>query len=248
MIKLVAVLRRRPNMTHNEYADYIRVTHAKIALANKLTVRKYVQNHVFDSAYGADGDAEYQVCLPRDSVTELYFDDFEAMGRTFADPYTRDVVGPDGANFSDLPSALSMLVTEDRAQAPSGGPDAVKVLHFLSAAEGIPAVHFHERWRQAHEQLVVDRPDLAEHFRGCEWNVSVPASSMTEYFGGAEQPSYSAYLALWFDQDNALPAFRAYERALQECLSGDGLFQLSHSFFLLSREVIIFDDLTANDG
>ncbi|WP_405959478.1 EthD domain-containing protein [Streptomyces sp. NBC_00024] len=107
MIKLVAAVRRRPGRTHAEYAEYIENVHGGIALADRLTVRKYVQNHVLDGAYGALGDVGYQVTLPRDSVTELYFDDLESMGQTFADPYTREVVGPDAVNFSDQPAALA---------------------------------------------------------------------------------------------------------------------------------------------
>ncbi|WP_181807933.1 EthD domain-containing protein [Streptomyces shenzhenensis] len=99
MIKLVAAVRRRPGMTHAEYAEYIEKVHGGIAVANKLTVRKYVQNHVLDGACGALGDVGYQVTLPRDSMTELYFDDLESMVQTFADPYAREVVGPDAANL-----------------------------------------------------------------------------------------------------------------------------------------------------
>ncbi|TPQ23411.1 hypothetical protein FGD71_004075 [Streptomyces sporangiiformans] len=57
-------------------------------------MRKYVQNHVLNGAYGALGDVGYQVTLRRDSVTELYFDDLESMGQTFADPYAHELVGP----------------------------------------------------------------------------------------------------------------------------------------------------------
>ncbi|MFF3373941.1 EthD domain-containing protein [Streptomyces sp. NPDC002680] len=127
MIKLVAAVRRRPGMTRTEYAEYVEKVHGGIALANKLTVRKYVQNHVLDGAYGAIGDVGYQLTLPRDSVTELYFDDLASMGRTFTDPYAREVVGPDAVNFSDQPAALSLLVEEEgAAEAPRPGDGTVK--------------------------------------------------------------------------------------------------------------------------
>ncbi|MER5796383.1 EthD domain-containing protein [Streptomyces sp. NPDC059627] len=124
--KLVAAVRRRPGMTHAEQADYIRTVHRGIALANKLTMVKYVQNHVYDRAYGAIG---YQVPLPRDSVTELYFEKLETMAYIFAEPYTRDVTGPDGVNFSDLLAALSVLVEEKQTQVPLLGAGLPRFPH-----------------------------------------------------------------------------------------------------------------------
>ncbi|MFE7277340.1 EthD domain-containing protein [Streptomyces sp. NPDC057623] len=244
MIKLVAVLRRRPDMTHAEYADYIRDVHGDLARAKRLTTRKYLQNHVFDSAYGATGDIGYQLTWPRDSVTELYFDDLPSMGQVFADPYTRDVVGPDGANFSDLPAAHSLLVEEHVTEVPNPGPGEVKVLYFLKAADGVSADEFQDRWRRAHDAVISDASGPARDLRGYQWNTALSGDGMAAYFGSAsEQPAYEAYSALWFDGTDAVPAFRAYQKALIEHAEKDGPFhQPSLSFFLLSREVVIFGD------
>ena len=151
MIKLVAAVRRRPGMTRTEYSEYIEKVHGGTATGKKLTLRKYVRNHVLDGAYGALRDAGYQVTLPRDSVTELYFDDLASMGETFADPRTREVVGPDAVNFSDQSAALSLLVEESEAEAPRYGDGMEKVLHFLKAAEGVAPEVFHSGLRQAYE-------------------------------------------------------------------------------------------------
>jgi hypothetical protein len=249
MIKLVAAVRRRPGMTHAEYADYVREVHGGIALANKLTLRKYVQNHVFDSAYGAIGDTGYQVTLPRDSVTELYFDDLDTMAQTFSDPYTRDVVGPDGVNFSDLPTSLSLLVEEHLTEVPRPGPGAVKVLYFLKASEGLEPEDFRQRWQQAHADVLADASGPARYLHGYEWNPALPGDGMAEYFGGSESPAYEAYAALWFDDGEAVAGVRAYEEALVKHAEKYGPFhQPSLSFFLLTQEVVIFDDIPAEGG
>ncbi|MFK0159925.1 EthD domain-containing protein [Streptomyces sp. NPDC090493] len=249
MIKLVAAVRRRPGMTHAEYVDYVRDVHGGIALANTLTLRKYVQNHVFDSAYGANGDTGYQVTLPRDSVTELYFDNPDTMAQTFNAPYTRDVVGPDGVNFSDLPTSLSLLVEEHSTDVPQPGPGAVKVLYFLKATEGLEPEAFRQRWQQAHAEVLADASGPAHYLRGYEWNPALPGGSMAEYFGGSESPAYEAYAALWFDDGEAVEGIRAYEEALVKQAEKDGAFhQPSQSFFLLTREVVIFDDTLAEGG
>jgi hypothetical protein len=245
MIKLVAAARRRPGMTHAEYAEYVEKVHGGIARADKLTVRKYVQNHVLDGAYGALGDVGYQVTLPRDSVTELYFDDLASMARTFADPYTREVVGPDGVNFSDQPTAVSLLVEESAAEAPRSGTGTVKILHFLKAADGLAPEAFQQGLRRAYEDLLADPAGPARYMRGHEWNRALPGDGMAAYFGGtAEQPSYDAYSALWFEEAEALIGFRAWQQALAGHAEKHGAhFQPSLSFFLLTREVVIFDDL-----
>lgn len=251
MIKLVAAVRRRPGMTRGEYSEYVEKVHGAIAVVDKLTVRKYVQNHVLDGAYGATGDTGYQLTLPRDSVTELYFDDLPSMGRTFAAPYTRDVVGPDAVNFSDQPAALSLLVEEHPAEAPRPGDGKVKVLHFLKAADGLAPDVFRQGLRRAHEDVLADPSWSTRHLlRGHEWNTVLPGDGMAAYFGGAsEQPAYEAYSALWFDEADALTGFRAYEKALTARMEKHGAFyQPSLSFFLLTREIVIFDDLPAGDS
>ncbi|BBC38771.1 hypothetical protein SGFS_100650 [Streptomyces graminofaciens] len=245
MIKLVAAVRRRPGMTHAEFAEYIEKVHGGIALADKLTVRKYVQNHVLDGAYGALGDVGYQVKLPRDSVTELYFDDLESMGQTFAAPYSREVVGPDAVNFSDQPAALSLLVEESEAEAPRSATGKVKILHFLKAADGLAPEAFQKGLRRTYEDLLADPAGPARYVRGHEWNTALPGDGMAAYFGGvSEQPAYDAYSALWFDEVEALTGFRAWQEALAGHAEKRGAhFQPSLSFFLLTREVVIFDDL-----
>ncbi|GHB59690.1 hypothetical protein GCM10010306_061540 [Streptomyces umbrinus] len=245
MIKLVAAVRRRPGMTHAEYAEYIETVHGGIALADKLTVRKYVQNHVLDGAYGALGDVGYQVTLPRDSVTELYFDDLASMGRTFADPYAREVVGPDAVNFSDQPAALSLLVEESGTEAPRSKEGMVKFLHFLKAADGLAPEAFQRDLRRAYDDVLADPAGPARYLRGQEWNAALPGDGMAAYFGGAsEQPAYDAYSALWFDEADALTGFRAWQQALAGQAEKRGAhLQPSLSFFLLTREAVIFDDL-----
>jgi hypothetical protein len=254
MVKIVALIRRRPDMTHAEYLDYIVNVHAKLTPpaptpgseaavpAGPPPMGRYIQNHVFDSAYGATGDDGYQVIMPRDSVTELSFGDVESMRKDFESSFTRDTVGPDGANFSDLPAAVSLLVNETRTGRTKPSDSDVKILHFLGAAEGMAAEEVQERWQRAHRDVLAADPELAGALRGQEWNTVIPGQAITAYFGGSELPEYVAYSALWFDESEALPLFRRYAAGIAEHQDKHGTFyRPSLSFFLLSREVVIFD-------
>src|SRR5690349_5660399 len=109
MIKIIAIIRRKAGMTHQEFSAYLREVHGEIGSRNKLAMRRYFQNHAFDSAYGDPADVGYVIPVPRDSASELYFEDLESMEVSFMDPYTREVIGPDGDHFADNPTNLSLL-------------------------------------------------------------------------------------------------------------------------------------------
>lgn len=183
-------------------------------------------------------------------MTELYFDDPESMGQTFADPDTHEVVGPDAVHFSGRPAAPSPLVEESEAKAPRSAHGTVKVLHFLKAADGLAPEALRKGLRRAYEDALADPSGAARHLRGHEWNTALPEDGMAAYFGGtAQQTACDAYYALWFDEADALTGFRAHQQALAAHAEKHGaLLQPSVSFFLLTREVVIFNDLADGDS
>ena len=116
MIKMIATICRRPGMTHAEYVAYVQHVHGTIAAEQPAGLQRYVQNHVFDAAFGATGDRTHALVPARDSVTELYWDNPKDMADTFAHEHVRTKVGPDGANFSDLSVALSLVAQESEPE------------------------------------------------------------------------------------------------------------------------------------
>ncbi len=72
----------------------------------KTTVRRYVQQHAVEFQMPGLPPANY------DGVTELWFDDIEALGRCFSDPEYLDQVRPDEAFFLDL-HACDFVVSEE---------------------------------------------------------------------------------------------------------------------------------------
>ncbi|WP_405719744.1 EthD domain-containing protein [Streptomyces sp. NBC_01537] len=247
MLNLIAAIRRRPGMTHQAFLHYLQYVHGSLAAANPLQVRRYVQNHVFDSSFGSEEDPAYLTDVGRDSVTELHFENMEALAATMADPYTREVIGPDGAHFNDMPSALALLARPTVLIPPpaSENEGRVKVLHFLRRSEG-PALDpegFTERWHAAHEKALGGEESLAKALRGYVQHRPVPgAEKVLRHFGGRDKPAYEGVAALCYDSpDDALTHFPSYERSLREHSAGAGAFyDPSHSFVLYSREVTVF--------
>ena len=92
MIKLVAVIRRRPDMTREECHRYWREVHAGIA-KEMPGVRRYVINLATRGA--AAGEEP-----PFDGVAELWFDDVAAGEAAFASEAGRKTM-QDLPNFTD---------------------------------------------------------------------------------------------------------------------------------------------------
>jgi len=238
VIKIVAAVRRKPGMTHAEYLHYVQGVHGGIARANTLGLSRYVQNHVFDGAFGK---AAYDRWFHRDSITELYFASFQRLMETFTHPYTRDVVGPDGANFADLTTNLSLPpATEQVVQAPPRPGSAVKVMHFIKAVSGAAALK--AQWQQAHATAVRAVPDFEAKLRGHIRTLAEPPVGVTpvggaEYFGGGSMPQFDGVASFWLSSEQDLEAFRRYERAFRE----QPLLDADLSFFVYAHEVEIFD-------
>ena len=99
MVKFTILLVRKPSLTHAQYVDHHRDTHAALFMSVpvvKATVRRYVQQHALPVELPGMPPVKY------DGITELWFDDIEAIGRLFSDPEYLERVRPDEASFLDL--------------------------------------------------------------------------------------------------------------------------------------------------
>lgn len=246
VLTLIAAVRRKPGMTHQAFLHHLQHVHGPLSAANPLHIRRYVQNHVFDASFGSDGDPAHLTEFGRDSVTELHFDSVEELAATMSDPYSREVIGPDGAHFNDLPSALALL-TRPVVLAPppaSGGDEGpVKVLHFLHRSQGVTPDDFAERWRAAHEEVLAEEAPRVQALRGHVQHLQAPgAEKALRHFGGGGEPAYAGVAVLYYDSpDEALTHFPSYERSLRErSAPSGGFYDPSRSFVLYSREVTVF--------
>lgn len=117
MIKLVFALRRKPELTRQEFQSYWRETHAPLVAerADVLKIRRYVQVHTADLAglHGAFQKRNGGAPEPFDGVAELWFDNLDALGGD--DPAVRQAQAEllaDEANFIDLPNSPMWMSEE----------------------------------------------------------------------------------------------------------------------------------------
>ena len=109
MIKMTILLRRKTDMTHEEFVAYHRDQHAPLfsALAEvKQYVRRYVQCHAISDALPGLPDNHI------DGSTELWFDDVVGIAGVFESANYMKTIRPDEAKFLDLHACEFLLGKE----------------------------------------------------------------------------------------------------------------------------------------
>ncbi len=110
MVKLVALLRRRPDLTHDDFLRHWRERHVPLLLGLPdftRHLRRYVHG-VPAGAFAADATG----MEPWDGAAEMWFESAEDMGRAFALPCYLDTIRADEARFLDLPRCAALVVRE----------------------------------------------------------------------------------------------------------------------------------------
>ncbi len=109
MIKFTILLARKPTLTHAQFVEYHKTVHADLFLSVavvKDTVRRYVQQHAIAVELPGMPPVKY------DGITELWFDDVDALARCFSDAEYLARVRPDEASFLDLHACDFVVSTE----------------------------------------------------------------------------------------------------------------------------------------
>jgi uncharacterized protein (TIGR02118 family) len=109
MVKGIALLKRKPGLSVEEYRKHYEESHAPLALSLFPTIRKYVRNYVTKIAFPADAPE-----LDFDCITEQWFDDvegFQAMMNAGAGEAGRAIAN-DEKKFLDRARTVYLLVEE----------------------------------------------------------------------------------------------------------------------------------------
>ncbi len=109
MIKFTIILRRKPDLTHEQFVDYHRNTHAALFRSLpevKQHVRRYVQCHSTGDHLPGLPDSRI------DGTTELWFDDLQGLAAVFQSATYLKTIRPDEEKFLDLHACEFLLGTE----------------------------------------------------------------------------------------------------------------------------------------
>lgn len=102
MVKAIYLIRRKPEMSREDFHRYWREVHGAIA-ARIPGLRRYVQCHAIPR--GSDDDAEY------DGAAEAWFDDMDAVRYAVGSPEYA-AARADEARFIDL-TRTTLIFTEE---------------------------------------------------------------------------------------------------------------------------------------
>jgi uncharacterized protein (TIGR02118 family) len=94
VIKLLSLLTRKPDLTHEQFVDHWLNIHGPLALAVP-GIRRYVQSHITGTRSRPDiPDTDVEV----DGIAELWYDDMDSFARAAATPEMKRLTD-DGALF-----------------------------------------------------------------------------------------------------------------------------------------------------
>ena len=109
MIKMTILLRRKPEITHEEFIAYHRTKHAPLFSSLpevKQYVRRYVQCHATGDQLPGLPDNHI------DGTTELWFDDLAGIAGVFQSQSYMTTIRPDEEKFLDLHACEFLVGTE----------------------------------------------------------------------------------------------------------------------------------------
>ena len=112
---MIILLRRKPEMSHEEFVAYHRNQHAPLftSLAEvQQHVRRYVQCHASGEALPGLPDNHI------DGSTELWFDDLAGLAGVFQSPEYLAKIRPDEEKFLDLHACEFLVGVEHEVIAP----------------------------------------------------------------------------------------------------------------------------------
>lgn len=106
MVKTIVLIKRKPELSREEFAKHYEEVHAPLALKHLPMIKRYVRNHVVDVA-GMEGPGF-------DCLTELWFDTLEDAAKVieFVQSDAGQVIRDDEQKFLDSDETISFLVDE----------------------------------------------------------------------------------------------------------------------------------------
>ncbi len=213
MIRLVFVLRRKPNLTRAEFQQYWRDTHGPLVAKHSTTLNilRYVQLHTLDDPIndqlsGARGTME----PPYDGVAELWWTSREALSAnsnsTARQAAAKELLD-DEARFIDLPQSPLWFAHEYPQVNPSEDIVAreqsalVKLFFCLRSVPSLTEDQSQLYWRTNHGPLI---RGMAQGMRMKRYlqvhRYDDPVEQQLRTARGTTAPPYTGHAEAWFDR------------------------------------------------
>ncbi len=233
VIRLVYLLRRKPELSLDAFQRYWRETHGPLvaSVATVLDIRRYVQVHAVDDPVNAAMQTARGGMEPAyDGVAELWFESDEALAETMASSEGQAagaMLLEDEAKFIDLPQSPLWLNVEYPQVNPQGEAliatprSSWQKLYFplrLRSALGFEAGQRY--WRMHHGPLIRSQAQAAgiHRYQQVHRLQSEMEETLRAARGTAVDP-YDGHAEVWVDRAirrEGVEVQRANERAIED--------------------------------
>ncbi|MGB5759193.1 MAG: EthD domain-containing protein [Acidimicrobiales bacterium] len=221
MIKVVEIIKRRPDLDVEAFQRYWLDTHGPI-VARLPGLRRYVQSHTRLGGYRR-GDVAY------DGIAEVWFDDKAALAAIASTPEFASAKR-DEPNFIDVDQLVELVVDEHVIKdgpVPDGGIKNVEFVHLSPALDPLAAHHY---WREVHGPIAARIPTMSRY---------VQSHTRMGAYNRQDRPPFDGVAITWW-QD--LDAMRASASSLEyEATRADEANFLGHGpeVILTTEHVIV---------
>ena len=190
MITRMGILKRRPDLTPEQFRQHWLEVHGPLA-ARLPGLRRYHQNHVVDASQLAIDHTRgaWEV----DGFSQLWFDDLDAMRRAVEVPELRPDL-PDIPNFCGDAKLVMCQPNVVVPVAADAGP-LVKRMSILTRRPDISAERFRDEWFGFHAEAVRKFPNLVGYTQNLVTDRGgADLTNSTSY----EQVPIDGIVELWF--------------------------------------------------
>ena len=212
---------------------------------------KYIQTHFFDTAFGerpgSIAGTGNHAWTGRDDMAELYFRDWDHLKACFESEHVRKTVGPDGANFNDLETAIHLMAIEKTLNfhttiKPSSwleeGYRTVAVLFLATTSKDTGG-----QLEQIFSPALINalHKDAAGDVYGVQANVGIPSSQfdIRAYFGGTNMPEYPVTYKIYLKDGGSVAAVRKAQKVFMKEMYDQ--IDTSNTFVAFGKEGLVLD-------
>ena len=256
MIRITFLLRRKPELSREEYTDYWFNEHGPLVAshARHLNMLRYVQVHTLeDPANGAMAEARGGMEPPYDGVAEVWFENREALVESLASAKGRAAgaaLVEDEAKFIDLENSPLWLgveypqvnpTPENLVASPRSG--LVKLYFPLRAQASLGEAAAQAYWRTNHGPIIRRQAAASGiqryvqvHRLEDELEEGLRASR------GTKVPGYTGHAELWFDRSVLGVSTPERQEAGRRAIEDESTFiDFQRSCMWLAKEHVFVD-------
>lgn len=222
MVKVIAIIKRKPGMTVEAFQEHWRTGHADV-VKRLPGLRRYVQSHTIPSGY-RKGEPVW------DGIAELWFDSTDAL-RALAGTAENAAVQEDEGRFIDR-GTMTTLVTDEHVIKEGAVPaTAVKNVEFITHRPDLSIDAFQRYWREVHGPIAARIPQVRRY---------VQSPVRPGLYASGRTPRYDGLAITWFDDTQAMRASAAtpeYEKTRTD--EANFLVPGAPSFIITREHVVV---------